>query len=106
MSSVEILNLTGDKKVHFIHAKKASTPYLEYEVISEREAYSEEGNEKYTNYLVQVDIFSEGDYSSLEEAVKKELIKDGFIREQGADLYEKETGLYHKVMRFSIELPF
>nr|WP_045009359.1 prohead protease [Clostridium perfringens] len=106
LNSDEILNLTGDKKVHFLHAKKTTTPYLEYEVISEREAYSEEGNEKYTNYLVQVDIFSEVDYSSLEEAVKKELIKNGFSREQGADLYEKETGLYHKAMRFNIALPF
>lgn len=106
MNSDEILNLTGDKKVHFIHAKNPVTPYLEYEVVSEREAYSEEGNEKYTSYLVQVDVFSKDDYTDLEEAIKKVLIKDGFIREQGADLYEKETGLYHKAMRFSIALPF
>lgn len=106
MNSDEILNLTGDKKVHFLHAKNPITPYLEYEVVSEREAYSQEGNEKYTSYLIQIDIFSKSDYANLEEVVKKELIKNGFNREQGADLYEKETGLYHKAMRFNIALPF
>lgn len=102
----EILSLTGDRKVHFLHAKNPQTPYVEYEIVSEREAYSYEGSEKYTNYLVQVDIFSKQDYTDLEETIKKELIKNGFNREQGADLYEEKTELYHKAMRFSISLPF
>lgn len=106
MNSDKILNLTGDKKVHFLHANNPISPYVEYEVISEREAYSAEGNEKYTNYLIQVDIFSKNDYTDLEEVIKKELIKNGFNREQGADLYEEKTKLFHKAMRFNISLPF
>ncbi|WP_430487031.1 hypothetical protein [Clostridium sp. B9] len=42
----------------------------------------------------------------MEEIIKKELIKNGFNREQGADLYEDKTELFHKAMRFNISLPF
>lgn len=32
LSNSEILSLTADKKVYFIHANKPNTPYVEYEI--------------------------------------------------------------------------
>lgn len=106
LDSDKILNLTADKKVYFIHANNPKIPYLEYEVISERGEEYSEGEEKYTTYLVQVDIFSTGDYTELEQTIKEEMLKSGYNREQAVDLYEKETKLYHKAMRFNISLPY
>lgn len=106
LNSKEILSLTFDKKVYFLHANNPKTPYVEYEVISERGAEFSEGKERYTTYLVQVDIFSKTDYTDLETTIKNIMINNGYIRDNAADLYEEKTGLYHKAMRFNISLPY
>ena len=104
LSSPEIINLLPDKKVYFLHAEAATAPYLEYEIIDEFGKEWAENKEIATNYYVQVDIFSMGDYSTIENAVKEKMIEAGFKRSMAADLYESDTKLYHKAMRFLITL--
>ncbi len=106
LNNKEILGLLPNKKVYFLHANNPNkTLYLEYEVINEYGAEHSENKEDFTTYLVQIDIFSTGDYTKLEETVKSIMIDSGFSRDTAADLYEKETGLYHCAMRFNISLP-
>lgn len=105
LNNKEIIDLLPDKKVFFLHANNPNKSlYLEYEIVNEYGADYSEGNEDFTTYIVQVDIFSTGDYTQLENVVKKLMIQNGFNRDMSADLYEKETGLYHKAMRFNISL--
>lgn len=102
----EILSNLPDKRVYFLHANNPNKEmYLEYEIIDEYGAIYSEGNEDFTTYLVQIDIFGTGDYTELEDIVKKHMKNNGFNRGMAADLYEKDTGLYHKAMRFNISLP-
>lgn len=106
LKNKEIIDLLPDKKVFFLHANNPNKKlYLEYEIINEFGAEYSEGNEDFTSYIVQIDIFSIGDYTELEEAVKKHMKNNGFNREMCADMYEKDTQLYHKAMRFNIGLP-
>lgn len=106
LNDAEIINLLPDKKAYFIHAVNPNKElYLEYEIVNEYGAEFSEDSEDFTSYVVQVDIFSTADYTELENTVKKTMIKNGFVRDTAADLYEKETGLYHKAMRFNISLP-
>lgn len=105
LSNEEILNLLADKKVYFLHANNPQPPYIEYEVIDEYGSDFAENEEKYTRYIIQVDIFSKRDYTEIEDTVKKHMISAGFERGMAADLYEEKTGLQHKGMRFSIDLP-
>lgn len=106
LSNKEIIDLLPDRRVYFLHANSPTKElYLEYEIINEHGVEYSEGNEDYTTYIVQVDIFSTGDYTQLEEVVKKIMLQNNFNRDMAADLYEKETGLYHKAMRFNISLP-
>lgn len=106
LNSKEILDLLPDEKVFFLHANNPNKiMYLEYEIINEYGADYSEGKEDYTTYVVQIDIFSTGDYTECEEVVKKVMIENGFNRDTAADLYEKETKLNHKAMRFNIDLP-
>jgi len=106
LNSKEILDLLPNKKVYFLHANNPNkTLYLEYEVINEYGAEHSENKEDFTTYLVQIDIFSTGDYTTLENIVKKVMAQNGFNRDMAADLYEKETALYHCAMRFNISLP-
>lgn len=95
-----IVNLTGGKTVHFLHATAPVAPYVEYAIYDEEGALYAEGNELATDYFIQVDVFSKGDYSALEDAVKGKMISAGFVRSSGADLYEEDTLYYHKAMRF------
>lgn len=106
IKSEEILNLTADKKVYFLHANNPKTPYVEYEVISETGDEFSEGKEIYTKYLVQIDIFDTGNYTKLADTIKKKMIEQGFNREQSVDLYEEKKKLNHKAMRFNISLPY
>ncbi|MCJ8173975.1 prohead protease [Clostridium botulinum] len=106
LENKEIINLLPDGKVFFLHAVNPDKKlYLEYEIINEYGTEYSEGKEDYTTYVVQVDIFSKADYTQLENIVKKIMIQNEFNRDTAADLYEKETGLYHKALRFSISLP-
>ncbi len=106
LSNKEIIDILPDKKVYFLHANNPNKSlYLEYEIINEYGVEYSEGKEDFTTYIVQVDIFSTGDYTQLEIIVKKVMMQNGFERDMAADLYEKETGLYHKAMRFNISLP-
>lgn len=95
-----IINLTADKKVYFLHAENPTPNYIEYEFYDENgNAYSE-GEEIATNFYLQVDIFSKGNYGTLENAIKKKLIDNGFERLSAVDLYEDGTKLFHCAMRF------
>lgn len=105
LESKEIIDLLPDGRVFFLHSNNPDKSlYLEYEIINEYGIDYSEGKEDYTTYVVQVDIFSTGDYTECEEVVKKAMLENGFNRDMAADLYEKETGLYHKAMRFNISL--
>lgn len=97
----EITDLTADKTVYFLHANNGKPPYVEYMIINEYGEAFAENREVATGYTVQVDVFSKGDYGRLEEAIKKHMIHADFIRDNSADLYEEQTGLYHKAMRFT-----
>ncbi|EKO1913620.1 prohead protease [Clostridium botulinum] len=106
LKNKEIIDLLPDKRVYFLHAVSPDKKlYLEYEIVNEYGAEYSEGKEDYTTYVIQIDIFSTGDYTQLENIVKKIMIQNGFNRDMATDLYEKETGLRHKVLRFSIDLP-
>lgn len=100
LENAEILDLTGDKKVYFLHATNPKTPYIEYEIYDEFGEEWAENEEVATTYSIQVDIFSKSNYSNLEEKIKEKMIETGFGRTSGADLWEDDTQLYHKAMRF------
>lgn len=96
----DIIGLTGDNTVHYIHAISPVEPYIEYEFYDENGAVYEEGKEIGTEYYLQVDIFSSGSFKNLENIIKEKMENAGFIKGMAADQYEKTTQLYHKAMRF------
>ncbi len=104
LSNNDLLNLLADKKVYFLHANKPTAPYLEYEIFDENGEEWAENVEIATNYYVQVDVFSKADYTDLENKIKEKMINAGFNRSMCADLYENDTQLFHKAMRFFITL--
>lgn len=105
LNDKEIINLLPDKKVYFLHSINPNKKlYVEYEIYDSWGIYYTENAEKYRNYMVQVDIFSTDNYSAVEKTIREKMIQSGFNRGKEADLFEKDTKLYHKAMRFSITL--
>lgn len=101
LSNAEITNLTADKKVYFSVAPEGvGKPYVTYSIYDEQGEEWAENKEIATTFYVQVDIFSFGNYSQLEDKIKEKMLAAGFDRSMAADLYENDTKLYHKAMRF------
>lgn len=96
----EIIDLTADKRVYLIHATNPSPPYVTYTFIDEYGAEFAENEEIATNYSIQIDIFSKGDYTELENKIKQIMKSNDFYRTSAFAFYEDDTGLYHKVIRF------
>lgn len=54
-----------------------------------------------TAYYCQVDVWSKGDYTQLVKDAKEKMLEIGFGRYAEYDDYEKDTNVYHKILRFS-----
>ncbi|KMY49569.1 hypothetical protein [Peribacillus loiseleuriae] len=87
--------------VDFQTARSNSPTYITFFFYNEKGTLYLDDDEKETRYSLQVDIWSKGDYISTVEQVKKLLKSVGFVRTFATDLYEKDTQIYHKVLRFS-----
>lgn len=58
----------------------------------------------YADYY-DFDIYSKGDYTEIVERVKELLKEHGFVWQvsrTSADMYEPDTGYYHKTLNFAI----
>lgn len=78
---------------------KVSTYITFHEYFTGGEEY-EDDEEKYTGHYIQVDIWSKNDYTDIVREVRDRLQTAGFKRLNEADLYEPDTGIYHKALKF------
>jgi uncharacterized radical SAM superfamily Fe-S cluster-containing enzyme len=87
--------------VAFQKYKGTETTYISFSFYNEIPKLHADDVEKATGYYVQIDVWSKGDYSSLVDQVKTAMTASGFRKTSAADLYEKDTEMYHKAIRFS-----
>ena len=86
-----------------ISFQKYSGKAKEYITFNEYSVNGEEYEddiEAMTGHYIQVDIWTKGDYTQLVSRVKDLLIGYGFKRLNEEDLYENDTEIYHKGIRF------
>lgn len=81
------------------YSGKAAEYITFHEYYTSGEGY-EEDNETFIGHYIQVDVWSKGDYTETVKQVKQLLIASGFKRLEEADLYEEDTGIYHKGLKF------
>lgn len=53
-----------------------------------------------TGHYIQVNVWSKGNYNKVVDQVKKSLKEKKFIRKYETELYESDTKIYHKIIRF------
>lgn len=66
------------------------------------DSFSADDTEKYKTYFVQVDLFTLWSYVELTKEIKNKMSKNGFKLNFEDQTYEKDTKLYHKILRFYI----
>lgn len=81
------------------YSGKEDTYITFHEYFETGEEY-EDDVETLTAHYVQVDVWSKNDYEELVKKVKDNLTKMGFKRLNEIDLYEEDTKIYHKGLKF------
>ena len=101
------LNFTVDGRtipVEFITYKGNSKTYVTYTFIDDDPTLFGDDKEVGSVAYVDIDIFSESNYLAIERKIKEIMENNNFIRSGSSpDMYEEDTGLYHKTLEFSKE---
>lgn len=82
---------------------KENTYITFFNYLEQGEQYAD-NEEKATGFYIQVDVWSKNDYTELVEKVKNAMRAAGFMRTSAADLFEDDIKVYHKAMRFFIQM--
>lgn len=100
----EITNLCNNIYYYMKNEEDDPITYIEYRIINCIDS-DFAGNKNMTEiYTIQIDIFSYGDYKELAKIIKDTLKGKDYVYTEGQDLYENDTRLYHKVLRFKYKL--
>ena len=92
--------------VSFLHYDGNATAYVVYSQIDIDNTLSGDDELLYYADYYDFDIYSKGNYFSIIESVKNILEANGFVwqtSKTSSDMYEKDTGYYHKTLCFAIE---
>lgn len=67
--------------------------------LEQGEVFSDDG-ETATGHYIQINVFSKKNYNKVVDKVKELLKEAGFIRKTEHGLYEPDTQIFHRVLRF------
>ena len=92
--------------VKFLRYEGKSTTYVTYMETDTDNSYA--GDNEILGYVsyYDFDIYSKGNYFNIVEAVKGKMKDNGFIWQPSRtseDMYEDDTGYFHKTLCFAIE---
>ena len=99
---------TVDEKeipVKFLRYKGHGEPFVTYMQTYADNSYS--GDDELLGYVEfwDFDVYSKGNYFKIIEQIKQKLEANGFVWQpsrDSTDMYEDETGYYHKTLCFAI----
>lgn len=78
---------------------KESTYITFFTYLEQGEEFADD-EEIITGHYVQIDVWSTGNYKDIAKKVKERMKQAGFRRRSENELYEKDTKIFHKVLRF------
>lgn len=91
--------------VSFMYYQGHGEPYVVYMQMDADNSLS--GDDDLIGYVdyYDFDVYSKGNYTKIIESVKEKLKENGFVWQpsrSSADMYEADTGYYHKTLNFAI----
>lgn len=107
----EILKIFNDFEVNGVKIpvkhlkyKGADTTYITFQEVNNNPALCCDDECEYSVKQYDFDIYTTGNYLNILKAVKKKLKENEFVWvEDGPDMYEDDTGYYHKTTTFEKE---
>lgn len=96
----DILNPTGVQVSRLNYIGNAD-PYITFFFYNDQGEVFTDDKEAVTGHYLQVDIWTKNSFIALAEQVKSLMKNAGFTRIYETELYEKDTSINHKVLRFS-----
>lgn len=86
--------------VNFQTYKGSENTYITFfEYLQQGEQFSDD-TEEITGHYIQIDVWSKRNYNKIVRKTKRLLKTKGFIRKFETELYESDTKIYHKIIRF------
>lgn len=102
MNALILSTLSGlNVPVEYIDYSGSSSTYVTFFFYNEQGALYADDVEQETFYGLQVDVWSKSDYTELVKTIKDQLAEAGFARNFAIDLFEDDTKIYHKSLRFN-----
>ena len=81
-----------------------SKTFVTWTILSERPVLSADDGQVYSVGEVDVDIYSDGNYMDIVSEVKKLMEDNDWLwTEDSPEMYEEDTGLYHRTSTFEKE---
>lgn len=96
---INTLSPTNVPVVFQVYGGKETTYITFFEYNQNGSLFAEDVEDK-TRHSIQVDVWSQGNYSELVKQVRDLMVGAGFTRVAEHELYEPETRVFHKAFRF------
>lgn len=96
----------GDEQIPVAHLryKGNSRKFVTWTITGEAPALSANDEDLCSIVSVDVDIFSDGNYLDIEKEIKQKMKNNDWVWvEDSGEMYEEDTGLYHKTCSFEKE---
>lgn len=87
--------------VAFLNYTGTASTYIRFFEYDNGAGVEADDEEQHVVHWIQIDIFSPGNYMSIVKFIKESMKQAGFKKTHGeTELYEEDTKLFHKVLRF------
>ena len=93
-------SLIGDRVIFMSLPDEPEFPCITYYEQNNSPALVGDGKELTTESVMVIDVWSKGSTTAIAQAVDSVMAGLNFRREFAGDLYESDTGVYHKSMRY------
>lgn len=89
-------------KVYFFYPESFTTlPIISYYELDNSTRFKEDGEDVLAKITYAIDIWNKTSTSEIVEAVDKKMMAMGFTRTSCVDLYEIDTKIHHKSLKYS-----
>lgn len=92
--------LVSDRVIFMSLPEEPEFPCITYYEQNNSPALVGDGKELTSESVMVIDVWSKGSTTAIAQAVDSVMASMNFRREFAGDLYESDTGVYHKSMRY------
>jgi hypothetical protein len=100
-NDTDLVNLLGGKRVYQIKAPNANEyPRITFSEVNNIDSDYADDSAVSAEIRLQIDVWSKSNYSAIVARVNAIMESLGFTRYYSIDLYESDTDVFHKALRY------